>query len=142
NVNAASSFAARCAVARGGKAASEPTASSAIATCLIRDVAHAQGWCHAPTRAPEYAPSHYATIRAHPSFHKCGSIVTLPPSGPGAPDDVPSPALYGGSYRLANFHGDGTMRRAGFDHRHCCHLAFTGTGSAVGGGDGASASRA
>src|SRR5207302_9204939 len=79
SVNAAKSLAARWAVARGGKAASEPTASSTIATCLIRDVAHAQGWCHAPTRAPEYAPSHYATIRAHRSFHKCGSIVTLPP---------------------------------------------------------------
>ena len=75
NVNAASSLAARCAVARGGKAASELTASSAIATCLIRDVAPAQGWCHAPTRAPECGPSHYATIRAHR-----GSISVAPMS--------------------------------------------------------------
>jgi hypothetical protein len=52
-------------VARGGKEASELTASSTIATCLIRDVAHAHGSCQAPTGVPEYGPSHYATIRAH-----------------------------------------------------------------------------
>src|SRR5205807_5274433 len=133
---------ARCAVAWGGKAASEPTESSAIATCLIRGVAHAQGWCHAPTRAPKYGPSHYATIRAHRGSISVAPLSHFRHQAPGRRMRALTRALWG----ILPF-GELPRRRhnakgRGLDQRHCCHLAFPGTGSAVGGGDGASASRA
>src|SRR2546429_3835860 len=123
NVNAASSFAARCAVAWGGKAVSEPTASSAIATCLIRDVASAQGWCHAPTGVPEYGPSHYATIRAHRGSISVAPLSHFRHEAPGRLMRALTRALWG----ILPF-GERPRRRhnaTGCGGLHCCHLAFS-----------------
>src|SRR5947208_6999568 len=75
SVNAARPLAACCAGARCGKAASEPTASSTIATCRICVVAYAQGECHAESLLGWLALRH---DQGGLQLLKWGSRVTLP----------------------------------------------------------------
>src|SRR5207237_8665532 len=75
SVNAARLLAACCAGARCGKAASEPAASSTIATCRICVVAYAQGECHAESLLGRLALRH---DEGAVQLHKSGSRLTLP----------------------------------------------------------------